>query len=635
MEDGVDDLKKKLYSRAQKPGMQGDMRAHLTKSEEEAPVRWEDTEAPRAPRPIPSPQKRMALASKFLIGSALFFVLAVLGAALFFFTGSNYISTQNIDLEIVAPAIVDGGSTVELQYLITNRNPSELKLADLVIRYPEGTRDPKNPSKALNTERIVVGTLSPGRQQKLTSSAIFYGSEGSSQPIKVALEYSIANSNAVFVKESETSITVGSSPVSVSVAAPQEAVAGQPFSMTVTVQSNSSTLIEDVVIQAQYPFGFSVRGTSPKASSSGSLWRLGTMAPGATQVITIEGTIDGQDGDERVFRFLAGSNKDETAGRVEVPYLSVPVSLVVHRPFITADIAVEGKNGSKISVAGGKVLQGRIEWQNNLSDSVSDVQIKLKLSGPILNRSSIEGGVGFYQSIDNTITWTSSQDPSLAQVAPGGRGTLGFSFATLAPGAGGVVYTNPSVVLEVSVSAVRAGQGSVPETVTSAAETEVVIASAATLQTQALHFTGGFSNSGPMPPRAEESTQYTIVWTVKNSANALGNTTISTVLPPYVTFVQGQSGITYDAGSRTVRWSAGDVAAGVGYSTAARQGAFQIALTPSASQVGQTPMLTGTSALSGTDRFAQVSVSATSEAPTTKLTESGFGAGMDTVQPKQ
>ncbi len=633
----VESLKDALYSRKRAAQPMQDVRAPLTREDEHVPLGWEGT-TPTLRKPVlaeTSSKSGMSLATKFLIGSGVFFVLAVGGAALFFLSGNNYISSQNIDLQIIAPALVDGGSPANLTFLLTNRNSAELQLADLVVDYPDGTRDPKDPQKALTHERMSIGTIAPGRQIKLTAGAMFYGSEGASETIKATLEYSVQGSNAVFTKEGDTTITVGTSPVSVRVDAPTETIAGQPFAITLTVASNAQEPVEDVMVQAQYPFGYNVQSATPRAAAGSTVWRLGTMAPGTTQTIQIIGLIDGQDGDARVFRFLAGSTKDPTASKVEVPFLSVPATLTIHRPFITGDIAVDGQTGDKISAAAGKNLQGAIHWQNNLSEEVRDVQIKLKFSGPVLDRSTISAGSGFYQSSDNTVTWTSSQDPSLAVVAPGGTGTLQFSFATLPPGTGGVVYQNPVVDLNLTVSAVRPGQTGVPETVTSAAHKQITLASATTLTAQALHFTGMFSNSGPMPPRADMPTTYTIVWTVKNSSNAVANAGVSTVLPPYVQFIQGQSGVTYDSGSRAVTWSLGDVSAGVGYTTAARQAAFQVSLNASGSQVGFTPMLTGASALQGTDRFAQTTVSASAEAPTTKLTEAGFAAGMDTVAPKQ
>lgn len=630
--EGVEHLKSNLYSREHQ-GTMRDVRAPLSKPESEAPKRWSDS--PLHPRVQPQPPRSgMAFATKFLIGSALFFVLAALGAGFFFFSGSNYISTQNIDLQVVAPALINGGTAASVQFIIQNRNQAELQLADLVVDYPEGTRDPKNPTKSLSHERLSIGTIESGRQIKLTSGAIFYGGEGSTQTIKATLEYSVAGSNAVFAKEAQAQVTLGSSPVSVRVDSPQEAIAGEPFTLTITVQSNAQEPVQNVVVQGQYPFGFSVQTTAPRADAGGTLWRLGTMAPGATQTITVRGGIDGQDGDERVFRFLAGTNADQTASKVAVPFLSVPTTLTVRRPFITGSILIEGQSGSKISAPAGKALQGTVVWQNNLSEGVSDVQLKLKLSGAPLDKSSIEPGSGFYQSSDNSITWTSAQDPSLAQVPPGGQGTLNFSFATLSPGTGGVVYQNPTVSLMLGVSAARAGESGVPETVQSAATTQVSLASAVALVSKAMHYTGPYTNSGPMPPRSGSQTNYTVQWSVKNSSNALGNASVSTVLPPYVSFVAGQEGITYESGSRTVRWALGDVPAGAGYSLGAKIASFQIALTPSDSQVGQSPQLTGTAQLQGTDRFAQVGVSASADAPTIMLTEAGFGAAQGVVQAK-
>ena len=634
--DGVEQLKNDLYSRKKAATPMQDVRSRLSSEEAEAPKQWQGTTPLNKPRLITMSEtkSKISFATKFLIGSAIFFLIAALGAVYFFFSGGNFISGQNIDVQVVAPALIDGGSTATIQYIITNRNSTELQLADLVVDYPEGTRDSKDPTKGLTHERLSVGTIAPGKQIKLTSAAVFYGAEGTPQPIKATLEYSVPGSNAVFSKEGDAQVTLGSSPVSVRVEAPQEAIAGEPFSITITVQSNAQTPVQNVVVQGQYPFGFSVQNATPKADAGNTLWRLGTMMPGATQTITVRGAIDGQDGDERVFRFLAGTNADQTASSVAVPFLSVPSTLTVRRPFITGTIAINGQTGSKIAVSAGSAVQGSIVWQNNLPDPVSAVQLKLTLSGPSLDKSSIQSGSGFYQSSDSSITWASDQDPTLASVPPGGTGTLNFSFGTLPPGAGGVVYQNPTVTLNLSVSAVRAGESGVPVTINSAAAIQVTLSSAVSLVANALHFTGPYTNGGSMPPRSGSPTSYTIKWTVKNSSNAVANAGVSAVLPPYVSFISGQSGVTYDSGSRTVTWNVGDLSAGVGYSTAAKTTAFQITLTPSDSQVGDTPALTGAAALSGTDRFAQVQVNASAEPPTTQLTETGFQSGMGAVAPK-
>jgi hypothetical protein len=630
---GVEHLKDKLYSRKHQGPIQ-DMRSTLSRGGADVPVAWEapppPPRAPEGPRQFEggmdtSKQKKgMAFSTKFFIASMLFFVAAAGAAAYYFVGGGNFVSPNNIDLQIVAPSLADGGSQVDFQILATNRNSSPLILSDLVITYPAGTRDPKDPQKPLQTERQSVGTIAPGQAIKRTSSAILYGQEGGVQKVHVALEYSLEGSNAVFVRESGVELTLGSSPVSVTVAAPETAASGQSFTMDVTVRSNSQETVDDVALEAQYPFGFTVQSASPAADSGQKLWHLGSLKPGASTVVRITGAIDGQDGDQRIFRFLTGSEPDRTAAHIKIPFINTPTAITVSRPFVSAQLAVAGKTGSSVSVSPGQNIQGTVSWKNNLSDSVSNIEVSLKLDGPALDTQSVQSPNGFYQSSDSTITWTSAQDPSLAQVAPGATGNLSFSFATLPPGTGGIVYTNPKVTLTLNVKGTR-GSDQSPESVSALTTTDVVVGSLLSLEAQSRFGGGPYQNSGPTPPRAEQPTTYTVAWTAKNSSNAIANAQVSAVLPPYVSYKTGQAGVAYDAPSRTVRWSLGELKAGTGYTTAAQTAAFQVTLNPSVSQVGQAPALTGTAELSGTDRFAQIQVSAQAQAPTTQTADGQNG----------
>lgn len=643
-ENEIESLKHKLYSRTTKGQTVGDIRTPLNPSEASAPVAWPKEEAEEKP---PEPQKKPSLyiepvkkgwsaPAKFLLASMGFFVLAAGAAAYMFFGGLNLISPQNIDIQIITPSLVDGGKAQTFQILITNRNASPLTLSAVILDYPEGTRDPKNPTKALQHERQEIGTIGAGAQIKRTVTGVFYGQEGAPQKLQATLEYSVANSNAVFQKEAFADFLIGSAPLSIAVDAPTEATANEQFSMAVTVTNNSTNPIDNIVMQSQNPFGYTFGGSSPTALAGGSFWRIGTLSPGASQIVRINGSLDGADGDQRVFRFIVGSNTDQTDTNVKVPVLTVPQTLTVRKPFISGTITINGQTGKNIAVSAGQTVQGSVQWQNNLSTAVSNVQLTVRLTGPALDKSSVTSASGFYQSQDNSITWSPSQDPTLGSVAPGASGTLQFSFATLPPGSGGVLVTNPSVNVNLQVQGTRVGEDNVPQNISSAAQTTVSIASAATIAAQALHFSGPFQDSGPMPPKAESPTTYTIVWTVKNASSELANATVKTVLPPYTEFVAGGTGaVSYDTQSRTVTWALGNIKAGIGYSSPAQTAAFQVKLTPSISQVGGTPQLTGDVTLQGQDRFAQINVQSNAPAPTTQLTgDAGFTSGMDAVAGK-
>lgn len=600
-----------------------------------APSAFSGALAPLSKPPLAMQQyshRHRTFAARFFWGSLAFFVLAA-GVAFFtFFGGSNVVSSRNIEVQVVAPSLIDSGKPTNLQFVIENNNSTELETVDLIIQYPDGTRSADDVSQALPRERQSIGTIGPGQTVKQTSRAVFFGPEGSSQRLLVTLEYQIPGSSAIFVKQVSSDFTIGSSPVSLSVSAPDEAIAGQPFSMDVTIQSNAASAITDLTMQAQYPFGFTLTSTDP-LPASGSLWRLGTVEPGSTQTIRITGTVDGQDGDPRVFHFAAGSNADQTDPRLKVPLLSVPQTIIVRKPFVSGTIAVEGKTGNRIAAGIGRQLTGTVSWKNNLGESVSNVRLILSLRGEALDPRMVSAGSGFYDSSTNTIVWSPDQVADLAEVAPNAGGQFQFTFGTASPSSGRVL-TNPEVALNLSVEAVRAAGSNAPETVQSAASARVLLASSIGVTATASHFSGPFKNTGPMPPAVNRETSYTINWTVRNSSNTIAGTTVSATLPPYVRFVQASQNeqTAYDAATRKLTWTLGDVKAGAGYGSPARALQFQVVFTPSLSQVGGAPALTGEATLSGDDRYAGARVESKTPAPNTMISgEAGFDPRMAAV----
>ena len=229
------------------------------------------------------------------------------------------------------------------------------------VDYPDNTRDPADPSKPFKHELQSIGAIGAGEQVKRTANAVLYGQEGSEQKVVVTLQYSVPNTNSVFQKQAEVHFIIGSSPVSVSVQSPAEAISDQPFSMDVTVTSNAKAPIQNVLLEGRYPFGYSATAATPPSEAGSPLWRLGTLAPGQSKNIHLTGKIVGQDGDERVFRFLTGADADQTNTQIKVPFIVVPQTLTVHNPFITAALTLDGKKGSSVAIPSAKIIEAGIQ----------------------------------------------------------------------------------------------------------------------------------------------------------------------------------------------------------------------------------------------------------------------------------
>jgi len=159
------------------------------------------------------------------------------------------------------------------------------------------------------------------------------------------------------------------------------------------------------------------------------------------------------------------------------------------------------------------------------------VEIEAKLSGPI-NESSILVGKGFYRSIDETVIWSQDRNPVFESVRPGESGRVSFRVAST--DFIGSVVSNPEVVVDVSVRGRRLSETNVSEEVVSSATSKIRLNSELSLLPRIVHFSGPISNSGSIPPKADEETTYTVIWTLSNTINNVSNAVVSTTLPSYV-----------------------------------------------------------------------------------------------------
>ncbi|OGZ07551.1 MAG: hypothetical protein A3C13_04880 [Candidatus Lloydbacteria bacterium RIFCSPHIGHO2_02_FULL_50_11] len=138
----------------------------------------------------------------------------------------------------------------------------------------------------------------------------------------------------------------------------------------------------------------------------------------------------------------------------------------------------------------------------------------------------------------------------------------------------------------------------------------VRVSSQVQFASRAVYYVGPFVNSGPIPPRVEQETTYTVIWSIVNTSNSINNTEVRAVLPIYVEWYgsvsPGTENLTYNQNTNEVVWTAGNIPAGTGIDKPPREVAFQVVLTPSLSQLRSAPALVTQIRLSATDAFTGV-----------------------------
>ena len=169
----------------------------------------------------------------------------------------------------------------------------------------------------------------------------------------------------------------------------------------------------------------------------------------------------------------------------------------------------------------------------------------------------------------------------------------------------------------------RIGEGSVPEDIKVEAAKRIKIQSDVALNAVTTFAGGPFENTGPIPPKVENDTTYTVTLNLTNSSNALERGKVRATLPPYVRWnnkiFPSNENVNYDAASRSIEWDLGNVREHVGFIDPARSISVQLTLNPSTSQLGDSPALLISPTFTGYDTFTQTELSQISEAPTTDM----------------
>ena len=151
-----------------------------------------------------------------------------------------------------------------------------------------------------------------------------------------------------------------------------------------------------------------------------------------------------------------------------------------------------------------------------------------------------------------------------------------------------------------------------------------------------MYFTGPFENSGPVPPKAEQETTYSIVWTVTNNLNNVSGAKVIAKLPSYMAWNNVTSpsseNISYDSVTGEVVWNLGAVSAETGFSKSKREVAFQVTLKPSLTQIGSSPNIIEEQILSGKDDYSDIQVTDRRNDLNIRLVDDpGFTEGDDVV----
>ncbi len=570
--------------------------------------------------------KKTSVFKNFFLFSLSFFLLALGYGAYMFFLGGNIISNDNISITVLGNNFTAGGEELSFVVNITNKNSASLDLVDLVVEYPKSAKNGNTDvSSSMERNRISLGTIPAGVVRNENLKVVLFGEQGSIVPIKISIEYRVEGSNAIFVKEKLHEVTINSAPINLSVDGPNSISPNQDIKFDVKVALNATRTASKILLKVDYPVGFQFSVSTPTPTLDNNIWSLGDLAPGAERTISISGRMVGVfDGEEKSFQIKSGFQSSVDKSVIDVVFNSLTHTVSIKKPFIETILSINGASGREYATDSKTPVRGEIRWINNLDTKVNDLEIRAKISGNAVDRKTINSQQGFYNSGLDVITWDKNSVNAFREVSPGDSGTVSFSLSPLSLfSSGGGIMSNPSINIEISISGKQMLEGYATSDIKGFETSTIRVISDVGFATKALYYSGPFKNTGAIPPRVEKETTYTIVWSVTNTANSISKANVRSSIPAWMRFVgpisPSSEDLTYNPSSKEIIWNIGKIQKGTGITGAGKEVAFQVAITPSLSQLGAMPVLINEAVLTGHDDFANVDVRGSKGALRTQL----------------
>jgi len=554
----------------------------------------------KRPKPKFRPQNKY-----FYVAAGIILAIVLVVAIAAFLKGWFSFSQERVKLEITAPAEISSGEEISFNIRYQNDNRISLSKAKLIIDYPQGSYSPEG--NELTQERLLA----------------------------VRLNYQPENISSRFENFASFKIKISSVLIDLYLTTPSKAISGEEVSYALDYLNNSDRDFSDLRVELIYPSGFTFKSAEPEPIEENNIWQIEKISKGERGTIKILGTLEGLEGENKILKASLGEVENNKILRYSQ---TNSITQISSSPLLIS-LLLNNKT-EIINLDAGERLNYKIEFKNNTDIALSQLILKAYFQGEMFNFRTLSlKNKGFFDSLNNVITWSAAGVPSLALLPPGESGEVGFSISINDKfPLDDFSDKNFEVSLRVELETVNVPPQfnleklKVGKTLSSKINSKVI------LQTKAYYneTSANITNFGPIPPKVNKVTTYTIHWQITNSSNDLENVRIKAILPQGIewrnvyTSLSPGARLEYNERTKQVVWAIDKIPAGTGFLVPAYELIFQIALRPSLIQIGTSPVLIDESQLEARDSFTNEILESFDSAIDTTLPDDpsvGFGKG--------
>ncbi len=540
-------------------------------------------------------------------------------------------------MSFVAPDELQSGAKTTIEFDYANQTSYPLTNVEIDMNLPAGFVLQSSTPTVTSAEDMVfdLGTIAGKSDGKILIEGIWNADVPSTTGIQALAAYQPANFNAQFHDIVTKTIATNTSTTVIIIDAPETANVGETVTYTVHVQNAGSETLVAPQVKLTLPTGFFVQTSVPPLAAGGaSTYTLPDIPPSTptTDSVASDPTAvpaPAALGESTIV--VVGAFASDASGTQTLTAVSgIAGSRFSPQTTTTALTDVKGSalsllmvgNGSPGTVVAdpGSLFRIALRIENTSDAAITDATALLDFTAE--DNLPIDWSTAVLAGGKITAKGVAFDAKSLGSIAAGDHKTLDLAFP---------LKVDLSAVSSSFSVAFRATRGAI--TVQASPLTVQLNSDAAVLS--ALRYfddDGAPLGSGPLPPVVGSTTHYRATWTIASGLHGLDDITVSATLPEGVVwddFSTATSGsMSYDSGTRTVRWTMSSIPSG----SAAVTARFSVSITPTVADVGLAKTLVGKTVLNAKDDITGSVLERSADAVTTECEGDVLATGKGAVK---
>jgi len=462
-----------------------------------------------------------------------------------------------------------------------------------------------------------LGELGAGDKGRVEMKGVVVGEQGSTARSMAEVFFTPKNfPSGKFSKSVVHTATVTSLSLDLALEAADEAAAGERILVKIQARNVGDSPLSGGYIEVGAAAGMQLASEDPEFSGEFSLvtsrWLLPELMPDSSLQRTLVIYLTGEPGEKRELQVMAGlvrEGRGLTQRTVAHTFALAETELKIAQTF--------NKEKGTLVVHPDERLEAKITYENTGNVGLSNAVVRAVFEGPGLDESKLNLRDGAYDTRTKTITWSAASVPELELVGPGSKGELTYSFG-ISPLANfpteGEVLENFGLVATVSIDSpdVKVPLGEERKLVSD--RSVLSVESPMILEADAFYDDGrlGIESSGPLPPKVNEETTYTVRLKAGTALNDMGDTRVVAVLPEGVKYMdkifKTTGEVVFEERTGQVIWTIPFVEAGTGRRTPPSELHMQVAIVPAENQKGQSVKFLNAVTAEGKDQFTETTV---------------------------